>query len=121
MRNLRVFGYFGIALLLVASVFFVNGPTVNAAQINNRSLQLLTGASGNGGSMPGGTVNHRFEFRTGSAHTIGSMKFEYCTVASVEACVAPTGLNVSPATFGGETGSAVTGFSMGTKTSNSFI
>ena len=121
MRNFRVFGYFGAVLLLVASVFFVNGPTVNAAQINNRSLQLLTGASGDGGSMPGGTVNHRFEFRTGSAHTIGSLKFEYCTIASVEACVAPTGLNVSPATFGGETGSAVTGFSMGTKTSNSFI
>ena len=121
MRNLRVFGYFGVALVLAASVFFINAPTISAAQINNRSLTLLTGASGDGGSMPGGTVNHRFEFRTGSAHNVGSLKFEYCTIASVEACVAPTGLNVSPATFGGETGSAVTGFSMGTKTVNSFI
>lgn len=106
---------------MATSVFFVNAPTASAAQINDRSLQLLTGASGDGGSMPGGTVNHRFEFKLGSTHALGSIKFEYCTVASVVACVAPTGLNASGATFGGEPGSAVTGFSMGTKTTNSFI
>ena len=121
MRNVRVLAYFVVALVFASSTFFISAPAAQAAQITNRSLQLLTGGSGNGGSMPGGTVNHRFEFRLGSTHTIGSIKFEYCTVASVVACVAPTGLNASSATFGGETGSAVTGFSMGTTTANSFI
>lgn len=121
MRNVRAFAYFGVAFVLAMSVFFINAPSVGAAQLNDRSLQLMTGASGDGGSMPSGTVNHRFQFKTGSAHTIGSIKFEYCTIASVEACVAPTGLNVNGAAFGGEAGSAVTGFGMGAKTANSFI
>ena len=108
-------------ILLTTSLLFNINQSVNAAQINDRSLELLTGASGDGGSMPGGVVNHRFEFKIGSAHTLGSIKVEYCTVASVVACAAPTGINVSPATFGSESGSSVTGFSMGAKTSNSFI
>ena len=108
-------------IALSTSILLTNSNTAGAAQINDRSLQLLTGASGDGGSLPGGTVNHRFEFKLGSAHSIGSIKVEYCTVASVVACVSPTGLDASPATFGSETGSSVTGFSMGTKTTNSLI
>jgi len=97
----------------------------NAAQITTRSLQLLTGGGGDGGSLPAGTVNHRFTFDIVGGQTIGSLRFEYCTVASVVACTAPTGMTgtdgTTNATFGGESGSEVTGFAMGVRTANSFI
>ena len=92
----------------------------NAAQLTNRKLTLVAGAS-DGGSKPGGVVNHLFTFNIPTAGTLGSIKFEYCTTASVNACVAPTGMSASAATFGSESGSGVTGFSMGAKTANSFI
>ncbi len=112
-------------LLLAASITSVyRAPSVYAAQITNRSLQLVAGAT-DGGSMPSGIVNHRFTFNVAGAQTIGSMKFEYCTEASVTACVAPTGMSggdgATNATLGSDTGSAITGFSMGAKTANSFI
>lgn len=94
--------------------------TADAAQITNRKLQLI-GVGSNGGSTPGVAANHQFTFTIPTAGTLGSIKFEYCTVAVVSACTGPTGLDASGATFGNETGSAVTGFSMGTKTANSFI
>ena len=95
----------------ITSVY--QAPTVHAAQITNRSLQLMAGASGDGGSKPGGTVNHRFNFTIPGGNSVGSIKFEYCTIAQVNACVTPTGLNTSGAgvTYGGETGS-VTGFTL---------
>ena len=125
MRSARGKLYFLSLLLLAATVTTVyRAPVAYAAQITNRSLQLLAGTT-DGGSMPGGVVNHKFTFNIAGAQTIGSIKFEYCTVAVVVACAAPTGM-ISPdgttnATLGSETGSAVTGFSMGTKTANSFI
>jgi hypothetical protein len=97
-----------------------SAPEAYAAQITARSLQLVAGVS-DGGSKPGGVVNHAFTFTLPTAATLGSIKFEYCTVAVQVACVAPTGMSASAATFGNETGSAVTGFSMGTRTANSFI
>ena len=111
------------AVLAVTSISAVfSAPEAHAAQITARSLTLVAGAS-DGGSKPGGVVNHAFVFTVPSVGNtnIGSLKFEYCTVAVQVACVAPTGMSASAATFGNETGSAVTGFSMGTKTVNSFI
>lgn len=111
------------AVLLVAAVTSVySAPQAYAAQITTRSLTLVAGAT-DGGSKPGGVVNHAFTFTVPSVGNanIGSIKFEYCTVAVQVACAAPTGMSASAATFGNETGSAVTGFSMGTKTVNSFI
>jgi len=110
------------AVLVTAAVTSVySAPEAHAAQITTRSLTLVAGAT-DGGSKPGGVVNHAFTFTVPSVGNtnIGSMKFEYCTVAVQVACVAPTGMSASAATFGNETGSAVTGFSMGTKTVNSF-
>jgi hypothetical protein len=84
----------------------------------------MAGAT-DGGSLPNGIVNHKFSFNMVGTPTIGSIKFEYCTIATVEACVAPTGMTGSDgttnATLGSEAGSAVTGFAMGTRTANSFI
>ena len=103
---------------IVVSTFTTN--SANAAQITTRSLELI-GNGTDGGSKPGGTVNHKFNFTIPTNGTLGSIKFEYCTIARLEACVAPTGMNAAGATFGNETGSQVTGFSMGAKTANSFI
>jgi hypothetical protein len=111
-----------LAVLVVAGILLSSlpGQSVSAAQITNRKLDLI-GVGTDGGSKPGGTVNHKFTFDIPTAGTLGSIKFEYCTTASVEACVSPTAMDASGATFGNETGSDVTGFSMGAKTANSFV
>lgn len=125
MRSVRGKLYLLSILLLVATITTAyRAPVAHAAQITNRSLLLMSGAT-DGGSLPGGVVNHKFTFNMVGTPTIGSIKFEYCTIATVEACVAPTGMTTpngtTNATLGSETGSAVTGFAMGTKTANSFI
>jgi hypothetical protein len=104
----------------VAILPLLNVSTADAAQITNRKLQLI-GVGTNGGSAPGVAANHQFTFTIPTTGTVGSVKFEYCTVAVIDACTGPTGLDASGATFGNETGSAVTGFSMDAKTTNSFI
>ena len=108
-------------MALLAGILVSTLPgNASAAQITNRKLDLI-GTGTDGGSKPGGTVNHKFTFDIPTGGTLGSIKFEYCTTASVEACVAPTNMNAAGATFGNETGSEVTGFSMGAKTANSFV
>ena len=104
---------------MVASLF---APTTYANQITVRSLTLI-GVGANGGSKPGVAANNRFTFTVPSVGSpnMGSIKFEYCTTAAVTACSGPTGLNAASATFGNETGSSVTGFSMGARTANSVI
>lgn len=84
---------------LVVSVF--NAQNTYAAQITVRSLTLQAGTDG--GSKPGGSVKHRFDF-TLPANTIGSIKLEYCTTASVTACTLPTGVVTTSATVSGGSG-----------------
>ena len=96
-------------MLVIASVSVVfNEQTVNAAQIINRSLTLQAGAS-DGGSKPGGVVNHLLSFTVPGGSNVGSVQFLYCTTAS-GTCTTPTGLVTTSATLGTETGA--TGFSM---------
>ncbi|MGY4893715.1 MAG: hypothetical protein ACO1N2_03430 [Candidatus Saccharimonadota bacterium] len=106
-----------IAVLLLATVFQVLLPNnADAAQITSRKLTLQAGAT-DGGSMPGGTVNHEFEFTMpahGSGNELGSIKFEYCTTAAdtgALTCIVPTGLTTTGATLGTVSGVA-TGFTM---------
>lgn len=82
-----------------------------AAQITNRSLTLVAGAS-DGGSKPGGVVNHKFDFTVPGGSTVGSIKFLYCTQAGLptDPCTTPTGLVTTSATLGSESGA--TGFSV---------
>lgn len=82
--------------------------SASAAQIINRSLTLQAGVS-DGGSKPGGVVRHFFQFQLPGGSTVGSIKFEYCTIAA-GACTTPTGLVTTSSTLGAETG--VTGFSI---------
>ncbi|MEO5499084.1 MAG: hypothetical protein ABIR46_01130, partial [Candidatus Saccharimonadales bacterium] len=86
------------------------------AQITNRSLTLQAGAT-DGGSKAGGVVNHQFAFTLPGGSNVGSIKFEYCTTATLTACVMPTGLVTTsgPTALGNETGA--TGFTLN-KTTN---
>lgn len=112
------------ALILVAAILVqtYQASTASAAQITVRKLTLLAGTN-DGGSKPGGTVNHKFDF-TAAGGTVGSIKFEYCTTAApVEGgvqCDAPVGLNTSGATIGAESGT-VTGFTNITKPTNNSV
>ena len=104
-------------LLVLASVGGAfQAQDAHAAQITNRSLTLVAGAS-DGGSKPGGVVNHLFTFTVpGGAALIGSIQFQYCTTAS-GSCTMPTGLVTTAATLSSQTGA--TGFTMVNTTNGS--
>jgi len=104
-----------LCTVLISSTFnFVfGGQSAYAAQITARSLTLQAGGT-DGGSKPGGVVNHKFDFNLPTTGNIGSIKFEYCTNASTT-CVMPVGLLTTSATITNQTG--VTGFTL-TNTTN---
>lgn len=105
----RLFRGFSALLLVVgiASPALMNG-TAYASQITSRSLTLQAGTT-DGGSKPGGNVNHLFSFTLPTAGNVGSIKFTYCMTAS-GACTMPTGLVTTAATMGTQTGA--TGFTL---------
>lgn len=98
-----------VGVLLVSTVLV--SPPAFADQITLRKLTLETGNTDDGGSLPGGTVNHRFTFTVPVGGSVGSIAFEYCTTAS-GSCTLPTGLVTTNATLGDESGA--TGFSIDT-------
>jgi hypothetical protein len=118
---LRAVGLFSLtALLMLQFVSALLTKPAYADQITNRSLTLIAGTT-DGGSKPGGVVNHKFTFTipSGTGPTYGSLqsiKFQYCTTAADVVngigCVAPTGLSAGSATLASETGSGITGMSM---------
>ena len=106
------------AVLVVATISVgFKAETANAAQITNRNL-VLTSQGSTGGSLPGGTVGHRFNFTTATTNNVGSIQFLYCTIAS-GTCTTPTGLDTSSATIGDQTGA--TGFVNITKPTNGTV
>jgi hypothetical protein len=80
----------------------------SAAQITIRSLTLQAGAT-DGGSMPGGVVNHMFGLTNATTASVGSVEFLYCTLAA-GSCTTPTGLVTTAATMGTQSGA--TGFTL---------
>ncbi|MFZ1258567.1 MAG: hypothetical protein WAQ25_03800 [Candidatus Saccharimonas sp.] len=122
MRIVRGKIYVLSLILVVASIASVfRAPDAQAAQITARTLTLV-GVTGVGGSMPGGTVNHKFTFSIPTTTSpLGSIKFEYCTVASKDACVTPTGMDASTVSGLVDTGSAVTGWTINSSTTNSVV
>ncbi len=117
MKNVRS-GFFIIAVVVAAVVSALPIQTTSALQITNRSLTLVAGTT-DGGSKPGGVVNHKFDFTVPSlpgGTSVGSIKFEYCTTAS-GTCTLPTGLVTTSATLGSESGA--TGFSVVNTTNGS--
>ena len=106
----RGMSFLAIAAVLVSQVALFSS-TASAAQIVDRKLTLEAGAS-DGGSKPGGVVNHLFDLTLPNGGNVGSMKFEYCTTAAPSVaspgCTAPTGLRLNTATLSYQNGS--TGF-----------
>lgn len=112
----RSFRFLLSALLLFGLFSFVlQNNSASAAQLTVRSLTLESGAS-DGGSKPGGVVKHYYQFTVPTTGNVGSIKFEYCTVAS-GTCTMPTGLVTTSATLDNETGA--TGFTMVNTTNGS--
>jgi hypothetical protein len=97
---------FGVLAIFYFAAFFTNDAS--AAQITSRSLTLQAGVT-DGGSKPGGVVEHLFTFTVPSTASVGSIQFLYCTVA-IGTCNTPTGLDTTNTTYGSETGA--TGFSL---------
>lgn len=119
----------GMATLVAGLVFqLFPSSTVHAAQITNRSLTLLAGAAhgipavSDGGSKPGGIVNHQFTFDVVGG-SVGSIKFQYCTTAAPVTdgldCDIPVGLDTTPVTLGNQTGAI--GFDGIDKTTNGTV
>jgi hypothetical protein len=112
---------------LVAIVAILPIVQASAAELQPRSLTLVgnthdgadAGTELDGATLPSGLVDHLFTFSVPSGTNVGSIKFEYCTIAS-GTCTAPTGVDVTGATLGANSG-AVSGLAMGTKTTNSAI
>jgi hypothetical protein len=104
-------GAFLLASLIVLQAF----PQAYAAQITTRSLTLQAGIT-DGGSKPGGVVNHLFNFTLPSNTTVGSIQFQYCTLAA-GTCTMPTGLVTTSAVLNNQSG--VTGFTMVNTTNGS--
>lgn len=78
----RIFNAFSAFILVASMVFpFIQASDASAAQITTRKLTLMSGATA-GGSLPGGLVNHGFDFELTSGSNVGSIKFEYCTTAA---------------------------------------
>ncbi len=107
----------GICAVLMASTVMTFYPAQKAyaAQITTRTLTLQAGAS-DGGSKPGGVVNHLYNFSVPSNTSVGSIQFTYCTTAS-GTCILPTGLVTTSATMGTQTGA--TGFTLNVATNGS--
>jgi hypothetical protein len=118
-----------LCLLITAATILpvLQAAITNAAEIQPRKLTLVggthdgadAGTAMDGATQISGLVDHRFEFTVPSGTNVGSIKLEYCTIAS-GTCTAPTGLDVTNATLGANSGD-VSGLTMGTKTANSAI
>ncbi len=112
-RKKTVLGLSSVVALLTALVIQAVPPhAAYAAQITARSLTLQPGVT-DGGSKPGGVVNHLFSFTPPTNGTLLSISFKYCTLAS-GACTMPTGLVTTAATMGSQSGA--TGFTLNNST-----
>lgn len=102
-----------LAVVLISQILPLG--TASAQQITLRSLELLAGAA-DGGSKANGVVKHKFTFTVPSVGdaNVGSIKFEYCTLAAgvpvATDCTMPIGLVTNSATIDAQSGAI--GFSI---------
>lgn len=107
----NVYSLAAIFLVVVLVLSVSSSRPASAAQLTTRSLTLQAGVT-DGGSKPGGVVNHYFQFTTGSTNSIGSILFSYCTTPS-GSCTVPTGMDtVSAGITLDQTGSGASGFTL---------
>jgi hypothetical protein len=117
-RQKLLLGLAAIVLLAGLAVQALLPSLSSAAQITARSLTLQAGAT-DGGSKPGGVVNHFFQFTLPSVGNpnVGSILFKYCTTATGATCTMPAGLVTTSATLGSQNGA--TGFTLVNTTNGS--
>lgn len=101
-----------LVIILATVTIAFRSPSASAAQITQRKLTLVAGAT-DGGSKPGGVVRHQFDFTLPTGGNVGSIKFEYCTIAA-GTCTMPNGLVTTSATLDFE--EDVTGFTLNNTT-----
>src|SRR5438132_4390530 len=102
--NLYQFIVRTVALLAIAVLLVFIVPKVAfAGELASRSITVST-------SVPSATTTHTYAFSIGTANSVGSMAYEYCTNTPFvgTACAAPAGLSVSGASIASQTGE--TGF-----------
>lgn len=132
MKSVRGKLYLLVALMVVSGITSVwQSPQAIAADVGNvtnRSLTLLNGTGNNYASAPGAIVNHKFQFNLSKAQTVGSIKVEYCDTAEDPSggtscsTTGIAGISATNATMGAEdVNSDISGFTMGTRSANSFI
>lgn len=113
-RWLRIASAAALTVVLSFQAVFPMTAAAAAIPIAHRELVLQAGAT-DGGSKPGGTVTHQFNFDlTDTTDSLGSIKFQYCTTAAAVPsgidCDAPAGLSTQNANLSSQTGD-VTAFS----------
>jgi hypothetical protein len=99
------------------SVMFGNQSAFAADSITSRSLTLeAINASSDGGSKPGGTVNHKFTFTlANTTDQIQSILFQYCTTAygsPLPSDCTPADVSATGATIGTGTGMFASGWTL---------
>jgi hypothetical protein len=105
----RIFAFvLAVCLLSITGYSFLGHGA--SAQLGQRSLQLSTGTAG-----INDTYNLSFTYATPGI--VGSISVQFCsnTPSYEDACIAPAGFDVSPATLTAQTG--VTGFTINNATS----
>jgi hypothetical protein len=107
-----VFLAIAFAFTALLGISILSSEKALAAEITSRSLTLQAGTT-DGGSMPGGEVNHLFAFTVATTGNVGSIKFLYCTTAA-GSCTTPTGVDTTSATLGSQSGA--TGFTLNNTT-----
>src|SRR3954468_15755115 len=108
----KILQWTSVVILLVSFCWFLLPRGAAASQITARSLTLEAGAT-DGGSKPGGIVNHLFQFTLPTSGNVQSIQFKYCTTPAdtgALTCVTPTGLDTTAATLSAQSGA--TGFTM---------
>lgn len=95
MKRALVFPAIGLIILATLTPLFLSRGA-SAAQITSRSLTISS-------AVPSGTSNYTFTFTVASTSDVEGLKFQACTTA-VGTCTAPTGMSVSSATFGSQSG-----------------
>jgi hypothetical protein len=95
----------GSMLTLLVNVILISPPTIQAAELNDRSLAISN-------SAVSGISIYNFTFTLPDTTNIGSIGFLFCTEPlAVENCITPSNIDVSHATLisqSGETGFAIT-------------
>lgn len=109
------FRMFAVAMVLV----FITALSIERAQVH--AAELLSRSVSIGSSFASDITNHVFTISSAGPSTVQSIQFQYCVNSPlfVDACIAPTGIDVTAFTINSQSG--ITGFSPSAATTNSAI